>query len=182
MALQLLFRQLKSVFLGMFFCLICSLPALAGDWSVLVGAGGGDCETVTADLSVRYTFRSFYTNRVLEVSPLLEGSFTYWHHNLDDDELGGGISGGLQIVFSREGIWRPYISGTFGGFLISDDEFGTHNLGGSFQFRSKGAVGIQFGRTYRHRIQLNAAHFSNAGIYNRNTGFNSYGITWGFRF
>lgn len=162
--------------------LVTACSASAGDWSLYAGAGGGNCKTVTGDMSLRYTFEALYGNEALEIRPLVEGSGVYWHHDADDDEWGGGLSGGFRMVFFRDGQWMPYVSGTFGAFLISDDEFGSHNMGGGFQFRSKGALGIQFGEAYRHSVQVDAAHFSNAGIYDENSGFNTFGITYGFRF
>lgn len=156
--------------------------AEAGDWWMFVGAGRGNCESVTGDVGVRRTFSPLYEGETWELTPLAEVSAMLWHHNSDENVWSGGVSVGLLLIVYREGAWRPYASGTVGGFLLSDDEFGTHDMGGRFQFRSKGALGIQFGESFRHSLQLEAAHISNAGIYDRNSGFNTFGVSYGFRF
>ena len=162
--------------------LIWAAPASAGWWELQATAGGGDSETVTAGLTVRYVFEPLYENNALELRPLAEGSGTFWKHNTDDDEWCAGVSGGLLLVFLRDGCWRPYLSGEFGAFLISDDEFAERDMGGLLQFRSKGALGVQFGTDFRHSIQIDAAHYSNGSIYDENKGFNTYGVTYGIRF
>ena len=162
--------------------LIWAIPASAGWWEFQANVGGGDSETVTAGLSVRHVFEPLYENNTLELRPLVEGSGDFWKHNTDDDEWCAGVAGGLLLVFLRDGCWRPYLSGAFGAFLISDDEFADRAMGGLFQFRSKGAFGIQFGADFRHSIQIDAAHYSNGSIYDENKGFNSYGVTYGIRF
>ena len=61
-------------------------------------------------------------------------------------------------------------------------KFASHSLGCNFQFRTKGSAGIRFGESYRHDVQVDVAHFSNAGLNNHNSGFNTYGVSYGFRF
>lgn len=156
--------------------------AEAGDWWMLFGAGLGNCESVTGDVGVRRTFSPLYEGESWELTPLAEVSAMLWHQNSEENVWSGGVSAGLMMTAHREGVWRPYVSGTVGGFLLSDDEFGTHDMGGRFQFRSKGALGVQFGEAFRHSLQLEAAHVSNAGIYDENSGFNTFGMSYGFRF
>ena len=86
-------------------CLFC-IPCFAGEWSVSLGMNGGDADTITGDLSLRYTLNPFYGN----------------------------------------------------------------------------GAGIRFGESYRHDVQVDVAHFSNAGLNNHNSGFNTYGVSYGFRF
>ena len=165
-------------------CLVLSLAssAVAGEWGLFVGAGGGNCESVTGDVSLQHRFEPLYESSGLMLYPAVELSVHVWRHSSDEETLGGTLAGGFVLVFPREGAWRPYVSATLGGSFLSDDDFGSHDLGGIFQFRSKGALGIQFGRDYRHSIQVDAAHFSNAGFHDRNSGFNMFGCSYGFRF
>ena len=161
-------------------CLFC-IPCFAGEWSVSLGMNGGDADTITGDLSLRYTLNPFYGNDMLEIRPLIECAGVYWKR--DHDAIwGGGIAGGAVVDFWREGSWRPYVSGSFGGFMLSDNKIASHSLGCNFQFRTKGSAGIRFGESYRHDVQVDVAHFSNAGLNNHNSGFNAYGVSYGFRF
>ena len=151
-------------------CLFC-IPCFAGEWSVSLGMNGGDADTITGDLSLRYTLNPFYGNDMLEIRPLIECAGVYWKR--DHDAIwGGGIAGGAVVDFWREGSWRPYVSGSFGGFMLSDNKIASHSLGCNFQFRTKGSAGIRFGESYRHDVQVDVAHFSNAGLNNHNSGFN----------
>ena len=139
-------------------CLFC-IPCFAGEWSVSLGMNGGDADTITGDLSLRYTLNPFYGNDMLEIRPLIECAGVYWKR--DHDAIwGGGIAGGA----------------------VSDNKIASHSLGCNFQFRTKGSAGIRFGESYRHDVQVDVAHFSNAGLNNHNSGFNTYGVSYGFRF
>lgn len=166
------------------FCLAAYRPeyAAANDWWVFAGAGIGTEDAAVGDLTLRTTFDSFYENDWLSVQPLAELSLNYWHHDSDDELLGATLSGGLLVVFQREGWWRPYISGTFGGSMQGGMSIGTHDLGQHFQFRSKGALGVQFGETFRHSLQVDASHFSHAHMNSDNDGFNMFMVSYGFRF
>lgn len=63
--------------------------------------------------------------------------------------MGRRVAAGVTAEFRREGAWRPYLSGSFGTFLLSADRIGTHRLGGHFQFRSRASAGIRFGEGLR---------------------------------
>ena len=156
-------------------------PAQAGEWNCSLGVSWGDASTINGDLTLRRLIDPLYSGENIEIRPLVEMSGIYWHND-DDDILGGGVSAGLLISFWQTGTVSPFIAGSFGGFLISDDTIGNRDLGCLFQFRSKGSVGLRFGDMFRHSIQFDVAHFSNAGLGSHNSGFNTYGLTYGFRF
>ena len=81
-------------------CLFC-IPCFAGEWSVSLGMNGGDADTITGDLSLRYTLNPFYGNDMLEIRPLIECAGVYWKR--DHDAIwGGGIAGGAVVDFWRE--------------------------------------------------------------------------------
>ena len=174
-------RCCTSLMLTAFCTLGAASPSAAGDWSVFAGLGGGDCRSLTADFSLRHTLDPLHKNSVLELRPLLEASGTVWKKSAEHI-WGAGVAAGVTAEFRREGAWRPYLSGSFGTFLLSADRMGTHRLGGHFQFRSRASAGIRFGEGLRHCIQADAAHFSNGGIYTFNSGFNTFGLSYGFRF
>lgn len=170
-------------FMVMSLAMVRPASSLANDWWIFVGAGTGTEDAAVGDLTLRTTFDFFnYENDWISIQPLAELSLNYWHHNSDDEILGGTLSGGLLLVFPREGWWRPYISGTFGGSFQGGTSIGTHDLGQHFQFRSKAALGVQFGETFRHSLQIDAAHFSHAHMNNDNDGFNMFMVSYGFRF
>lgn len=176
-------KNFKLVSFLLFFLLL-GLPcsAFCGEWWVFAGAGLGDSDSSVGDITLRRTFDSVYENDTLMLLPLAEVSVNYWHHNSEDNLFGGTLSGGLWMIFRSEQSWRPYLSATVGGSLISENNIGSKRLGQSFQFRSKGAVGIQFGQDFRHSLQVDFAHYSNGGMNDDNTGFNAFAVSYGYRF
>ena len=156
-------------------------PAQAGEWDLSLGFNRGDASTLNGDLTLRRYLEPLYAGEIMEICPLIEASGIYWHND-DDDIFGGGVAVGLLIDFWQTGAVSPFIAGSFGGFLISDKTIGNRNLGCPFQFRSKGSIGFRFGEMLRHSIQFDVAHFSNAGLSSHNSGFNTYGLAYGFRF
>lgn len=78
-------------------CLFC-IPCFAGEWSVSLGMNGGDADTITGDLSLRYTLNPFYGNDMLEIRPLIECAGVYWKRD-HDTIWGGGIAGGARCGF-----------------------------------------------------------------------------------
>ena len=86
-----------------------------------------------------------------------------------------------EAALRAEPLW---ISGgkALGGLMCRGVSAASHSLGCNFQFRTKGSAGIRFGESYRHDVQVDVAHFSNAGLNNHNSGFNTYGVSYGFRF
>ena len=77
-------------------CLFC-IPCFAGEWSVSLGMNGGDADTITGDLSLRYTLNPFYGNDMLEIRPLIECAGVYWKRD-HDTIWGGGIAGGALWI------------------------------------------------------------------------------------
>lgn len=176
-------KKFLKIFLCLFVLMGAPSRALAGgDWWLFVSGGASDCSSVAADLTLRRTFDSIYDNEYLSILPLAEVSVNYVRRSSSIDFWGGSLSGGGVAVFNREGTWRPYASLTFGGAFLSETRFYYKNFGISFQFRTKGAAGIQFGEDFRHSIQADFTHFSNGGINENNSGINTYCISYGFRF
>ncbi|MDE5681108.1 MAG: acyloxyacyl hydrolase [Mailhella sp.] len=105
-------------------------------------------------MTLRKTFDCIYENDMFFLYPLAEVSLHYWRHSSDADDFGGTLAGGGTAVFKRDGIWRP----------------------------SKIGAGIQFGENFRHSVQFDFAHFSNAGINDHNSGINTCCVSYGFQF
>lgn len=179
-------KKVKKIIVAAFICfytaMLAPCHAVSGEWWGFAEVGTGSDSLISFDLTLRRTFDAFYKNTVLSVSPLAELSLGYWHANSDDNIFNTTLSGGLLITFQTEGSFRPYISGTFGGAYLSGTSINNHDLGQNFQFRSKGAIGVQFGKEFRQSIQIDAAHFSNASMNNNNDGFNTFAISYGYRF
>lgn len=179
-------NQFKKITAAVVLCL-CTImlnpyQAFCGEWWVFADAGTGSDSAVVCDLTLRRTFDPFYENNTLSVSPLAELSLGYWHEDSDDSVFNATLAGGLLVTFQNFETFRPYISGAFGGTLISDKSISDHEMGQNFQFRSKGSLGVQFGGDFRHSVQLDIAHFSNASMNNDNDGFNTLTISYGYRF
>lgn len=175
-------KNFLKIFLCLFVLIGAPSQAFCGDWWLFVSGGASDCSSATGDLTVRRTFDSIYDNEYISIIPLAEVSVNYVRQDSEDNFWGGTLSGGGLIVFNHDGWWRPYISGTFGTAFLSETEFDDKNFGISFQFRSKAGLGIQFGEDFRHSLQVDIAHFSNAGLDSHNSGINTYCISYGFRF
>ncbi len=173
---------LKKIFLVLGLCCFIPSQAFSGEWWLFASVGTGDCKSAVIDMTLRKTFDCIYENDMFFLYPLAEVSLHYWRHSSDADDFGGTLAGGGAAVFKRKGMWRPYLSATFGGSLLSDTRFYDKNFGMSFQFRSKAGAGIQFGENFRHSVQFDFAHFSNAGISDHNSGINTYCVSYGFRF
>ena len=173
---------LKKIFLVL--CLCCFIPsqAFSGEWWLFASVGTGDCKSAVIDMTLRKTFDCIYENDMFFLYPLAEVSLHYWRHSPDADDFGGTLAGGGTAVFFFFCMWRPYLSAAFGGSFLSDTRFDDKNFGMSFQFRSKAGAGIQFGENFRHSVQFDFAHFSNAGISDHNSGINTYCVSYGFRF
>ena len=180
--LSFFMRLSLTVLLTVILCWgIAWTPAEAGEWDLLLGFNWGDSSTLNGDLTLRRSFDPLYAGDVIEISPFVEGSGVYWHND-EDSIVGAGAAVGLTVSFWRTGAVSPFIAGSFGGFLLSDDTISSRDLGCLFQFRSKGSIGLRFGNLFRHSIQFDVAHFSNAGLSSHNAGFNTYGVAYGFRF
>lgn len=175
-------KKFFKIFLCLFVLIGAPSQAFSGEWWLFVSGGASDRQSAAADLTLRRTFDAVYENEELSILPLVEISANYIRKNSNNDFWSGTLSGGGLAVFNREGIWRPYASLTFGGAFFSETEFDDKNFGISFQFRSKAGLGIQFGEDFRHSLQVDIAHFSNAGLDSHNSGINTYCISYGFRF
>ena len=83
----------------------------------------------------------------------------------------GGIS--ADVAFGRF-VVKPLLA--IGGYRQGQ----SGDLGGVFQFRQ--SLGLNYEFANRHRLGLNVAHISNAGIHNTNPGVEELHVTYAIPF
>ena len=109
--------QKVSVFFAVVvFFALCPHYAQAGNWSLWTNVGAGDSSSITGDITLRYAFSPLYQNSSIELRPLGEASAVYWQHETDNDEWGGGLSVGLQLVFIEMEAGDPIFPVGLGAF------------------------------------------------------------------
>ena len=160
-----------------------SMPVLA-DWKPdAVSAGGGSDLTskVNADiyhLGLQWTMDDYlYDGESLRLSSYLEGGLGYWKNNVskgpDASDNGHGNIASLMVTpvlrVQPQGAvagMTPFAEfGVGAGFLshASMRKKGSSplNMGSSFHFEVRGAVGVRFGPGQRYDLSLNFLHYSN---------------------
>ena len=74
------------------------------------------------------------------------------------------------------------MSATFSPKQLLQSIFDGLARGDGRQFRDSLALGIRFGEELRHKLEITGSHYSNAGIYDRNQGYDSVGLSYGYVF
>lgn len=145
------------------------------------GVGMGELDAVVGEIYIGYEFSPFVSWEDWSLQPLVRLSGMVWSN--ESDSLGAAfLSAGLVLSMPGGDLWRPYVAATVGGGVISEDDFDSKHLGGPFQFRDSLALGIRFGEELRHKLEITGSHYSNAGIYDRNQGYDSVGLSYGYVF
>lgn len=162
-------------------CLNPAVEAFAARTAVDVSAAAGDGDTTAYGLHARQTYESWFAGDVGELKPtLMAGGFAWVGE--DDTVWGVDAAPGLMFSFYTDADIRPFIAAASGGALISDKKIESRELGTTFQFRSTGSVGVEFGESLSHRIQADFTHYSNLGFNHFNDGYDTYGFTYGYSF
>jgi hypothetical protein len=177
----------KLKFLSLKICL-CALLLLgsnshlgAADTSLGLSVAGGDRGSLAYDLSAQMAFSPWIANEYLSLSPLVGVSAFLWD-NSNDSLWGGVLSLGLRLDLGASDVFRPYLAATFGPALLSQTSFDDLDLGSALQFRSQAILGISFGPGLRHSLQASYSHYSNGGITEDNSGYDTWGLSYGFTF
>ena len=149
----------------------------------MFGAGLGQASSSAWDASLRHNFSPWLENSVVRLAPFAEASGTYLYVNSNDDMWAASVAGGLKLsILTDISSIRPYLSGSFGGSFLSEHMLSSRNLGQRFQFRSRGALGIDFGEDYRHAIEVNTSHYTNSGMDRHNASYSNIGVMYGYKF
>ena len=145
------------------------------------GVGMGEQDAVIGEMYVGYEFSPFASWGDWSLQPLVRLGGMVWSN--EDDSLGAAfLSAGLALNMPGGELWRPYIVATVGGGVISQDDFDNKHLGGPFQFRDSFALGLRLGEALRQRLEITGSHYSNAGMYDRNQGYDSVELSYGCLF
>ncbi|MDR1397576.1 MAG: acyloxyacyl hydrolase [Desulfarculales bacterium] len=153
----------------------------AAETSLSLSVAAGDSSSLAYDLSLQQIYDPWIANEYITLRPLLGLTAFMWHNN--NDSLGGGMASvGLRMSMGSSAVFRPYLAATFGPALLSQTSFDDIDLGSALQFRSQGILGISFGPGLRHSIQASFSHYSNAGLSDENSGYNTWGLSYGFTF
>ncbi len=165
--------------------LVASLSAAgvcgAAETTVQLGVAVGNDSAMAYTLQVRQAYEPWIGNSAVELKPIAELAGFVWTKS--DDTVGGvSLAPGLMLTLFSNASFQPYLSGSVGGAAITDDKLHNRDLGSHFLFKSKAALGVEFGESLRHRIQGEYTNYSNWGLSDTNDGFNTYGISYGYSF
>ncbi len=163
---------------------VAALLALAGpaqaDTSIGGGMAAGDDGSAALNLNVRQTYDPLVSTSIIEIQPFAELGVHYW---TDDDSVwGASLAPGIKVTLFTTAPFQPYLVGSVGGAINTDDHFESRDLGSNLLFRTQGAVGVQFGEGMRHRIQGEYTNYSTWGITDHDDGYNTYGVGYGYSF
>lgn len=169
-------------------------PAI--DYSLHLAVGMGYKESMSADLYVKQTYEPWLESESWALRPSTGIGVTYWNDVnrsgyfwLKDGKLGKGkehvwgVFGfvGFELIYKLDG-WQPYIAYNVGPSYISETEFAGRSLGGRFIFNNRVSAGLRFGKNLQHELSLQYIHYSNAGIYPQNSGYNTFCLMYGYHF
>jgi hypothetical protein len=174
-------RYTSFIYVLLFLCIPAAPAGAGGGASIGVAAAWGEKASQAYDLYLRYTFAPWYESENILVHPLAETGISLWNHK-DETIVGANAGVGLEICFCGQEDMRPFIAGTFGPAILSGHRFNGLDLGCSGQFRSRGSLGVSFGKNFRHMLKCDITHYSNAGIGGKNDGYNTVGLSYGFAF
>ena len=164
------------------FCLLTfSATAHASNTSVTGNIGFGDDSTKTYTLSIHQQYEPWFSNSLGELKPTAELGGTYWD-NTDGSLFGAYLTPGVVFTMFTNSSIQPYLAGSVGGILLTEDHIDDRELGSNALFRTKGAVGVQFGDGMQHRIQGDYTHHSTWGLSDKDDGFSTYGVSYGYSF
>lgn len=175
----------KRLLLAALLCVVAlNGPALAASTTVGGNISWGQGDSTAYTLSISQMYEPWISADVCELAPLAEIGGHVWNPDESDKDAvwGGYIAVGLRFSLITNKPIKPFIEGSFGGVVNSDDTMGTRDLGSHALFRSRGSVGVNFGEAYNHKIQGDVIHFSTAGLTNNNDGYTTYGVAYGYSF
>ena len=154
-------------------------PAQA-DTSIGGGIAAGDDSSTAFNLNLRQTYDPFVSNEIFELQPFADVGLHAWTE--DDTVWGASLAPGLKMTLFTTAPIQPYMAGSVGGIVLSDDKFDSRDLGSHALFKTQGAVGVQFGEGMHHRVQGEYTNYSTWGISDNDDGYNTYGVSYGYSF
>lgn len=165
--------------------LVCGLlaagAARAASTSVGIGASAGQDSSMAYTLQITQSYEPWLSNEAMELKPFVELGGFVWTN--DDDTLGGAsLAPGLKFTLHTNAPFQPFLAGSVGGAILSEDKFDDRDLGSPALFKTKGIAGVEFGRGMRHRIQGEYTHYSTWGLTDNDDGYSTWGLSYSYSF
>jgi len=167
---------LRNHSLLVFFCLVFSLSAVAGE--VMVFYGGGpqqhDSDQHNRGWGIDYSFYKIVRSVRSELS--FGVGYTRLVNDADTHDSMYAISLYPQLTLYPENPVKLnpfFFVRALGPSYISDNQFGSREQDNHFSFQSQVGIGIRPYMTEKQqiRVMLSWKHFSNANLFNDNDGF-----------
>lgn len=189
----------KSLVSAMVFVLLyfpISAQALEIEHDIKGSIGVGEHKSMAMDISWQQTYANWLDSATFELRPFTAIGGLLWidvgeRHYFwatrntwrKSSHTAWGFFGALGLKLAYKGNnWQPFIALSIGPSYISDSDFVERNLGGHFIFNDRAAVGARFGRRLQHTLSLQFTHYSNAGIYTHNRGYNTLSMSYAYAF
>ena len=177
-------KRRRIFFAVLLFLLSAPSPVRAAATSVGMEIGRGESDSMAYSLKIAQKYAPWFSNSVFEFGPYAEIGGHAW---VDDKSYVDTVWGvfaapGLYLTLFTDAPIRPFIATSLGGTLNSEKQMDDRKFGSYLLFRTSGNVGLSFGEEYRHTIQGNYTHFSNAGLARKNEGYSHYGVSYSYSF
>lgn len=82
-----------------------------------------------------------------------------------------GLAPVLRWYFFNNATATPFLQGSIGAAVLSNNYFGDRALGSNVLFQDQGGIGLAFGADKEMFTSLQMLHYSNAGLAKQNSGF-----------
>ena len=145
-------------------------------------AARGQSDSYAYSLFLRQSYEPWLSGSIGELAPNVEIGGHAWTHDDTDTVWGAYAAPGVTFTLFTNAALQPYMGGSLGGAINSEDKVGARDLGSHALFRTKGVVGVQFGESLNHRLQGEYINYSNWGIANTDDGYSTYGVSYGYSF
>lgn len=162
--------------------LLCATAASAASTSAGINVSRGQDDSMAYSLNILQKYTPWVDNENIEISPLAEMGAHLWVPEHGDNVFGGYLAPGVRLALHTSAPLQPYLEGSVGGAINTEDEIEDRELGSNVLFRTRGSVGVSFGDSLRHRVQGDYVHYSTWGLTNKNDGYDTYGVSYGYSF
>lgn len=156
-------------------------PAIGAHTAVEMSIAHGQSSSVAYNLGIKQTYEPWISSSLLELTPTAYLGGHVWDRS-SDTTWGATVAPGLVLNLFTTSDFTPYLAGSVGGTVISDDDFGPRDFGSHVLFMTKGAAGVQFGEGRRHRVQGEYTNYSTWGLTSKDDGYSTVGVSYGYSF
>ena len=178
---------MKNLLLVMLIALSLHSSSLFAVDGIHVGLGSGDESTSAIEAAAKWNWDSrWFDEGDWYVGGYWELGAGHWdgkrgkYRNADITHI--GVTPVFRLIRQdslANGV-KPFVEAGIGLHLMSDDKIGDKDLGGEFAFANQLGIGAQFGG--QHEVSVHIQHYSNAGMYDSNPGFDFGTIRYGYNF